>query len=65
MLIFAVHDSEVMFWLIMAIVGIIIGIANSAKDDPRNTAAGRWGIKTRKFISGDFGGEEWGERRKD
>ena len=42
----------------------VVGFASVKNDDPRDHAAGRWGVKTGKFVSGNWGGEKWGEKPK-
>lgn len=43
------------------IISIIIYVSNK-NSDPRDSAAGRWGIKAGKVARGEFGGKKWGER---
>jgi hypothetical protein len=42
---------------------LILGMWMSRKADPRDSAAGRWGIKAGKVARGEFGGKKWGERK--
>jgi len=54
-------EVAVLFALLVLVVAVIVGI-QASKEDPRNSASGRWGIKTGKFVSGNWGGEKWGEK---
>jgi len=54
---------EVLLGLVFFIV-LIMSIMFSQKEDPKDSVSGRWGIKTGKFLSGNWGGEEWGEKDK-
>ena len=42
----------------------IVAVIFSQKEDPKDSTSGRWGIKTGKFLSGNWGGENWGEKDK-
>ena len=53
------------FWTIVFLVCIIAGFMKSKQVDPKSTVAGRWGIKTGRFLSGNWGGAKWGENTRD
>lgn len=48
--------------LVLVVGGFILGMWSTRNDDPRDSAAGRWGIKAGKVTRGEFGGKKWGER---
>lgn len=47
------------------LVCIAVGFMKSRQVDPKTTVAGRWGIKAGRFLSGNWGGEKWGENTRD
>jgi hypothetical protein len=57
-------ESIVAVFAIVVILCFVFGIMSKQGEDPRDSTSGRWGIKTGKFVSGDWGGENWGEKRK-
>jgi hypothetical protein len=50
--------------LYLAIGVALLYIFLGPKEDPRDSIAGRWGIKTGKLLSGNWGGKDWGEKDK-
>ncbi len=54
---------EAIFIIVLAVV-FFAAFVSGMNRKPEETVSGRWGMKAGKFISGDFGGKEWGERPK-
>jgi hypothetical protein len=57
-------ESIVIIFAVVIIFSIFVGTILKKDENPQDSTAGRWGIKAGKFLSGDWGGESWGEKRK-
>lgn len=57
-------EAVIIFGALILLVLIVVGFASVKNDDPRDHVTGRWGVKTGKFVSGNWGGEKWGEKPK-
>jgi hypothetical protein len=53
------------FLTIAFLLCVVVGFMKGRQADPKSTVAGRWGIKTGRFLSGNWGGEKWGENTRD